>query len=81
MIHRQLLSPQPFPPKKEPFPFPQQEERRRSQIRVLQQLLLPESEQPHPQFVAVKSLMRNPPEKIIIYKHIVSEREKRVNGS
>ena len=79
MIHQQLLSPHPLLPQLEPPHPPQQ---KNSRIMIHQQLFPPKtllpSLHPHPQFVAVKSLMRNPPRKIIIYNVIVCGGKKSV---
>ena len=58
MIHRQLSFPQPFPPNPFPPQPPQQQSRR--MIHRHEDIPLPLSH-PHPQFVAVKSLILNPP--------------------
>ena len=77
MISRQLLLPKPLkplPPHPQSEPFPQQAESSR-RIQIILQQLLPEFRKfapfphppsqplshPHPQFVAAKSLMFNPP--------------------
>ena len=58
MIQRQLSFPQPFPPNVFPPHPPQQQSSR--MIHRQEDMPLPFSH-PHPQFVAVKSLMLNPP--------------------
>ena len=70
ITHRQLSFPQPQPQLE--FPFPQQLSRRRIHRILhpqefpfpLNSPLFPESH-PHPQFVAVKSLMLNPPIRLL----------------
>ena len=62
--------PKRLPPKRPPSPFPHTQERIKIQIRMLQlQLLSPQFLpllHPHPQFVAVKSLIFIPSGKILI---------------
>ena len=62
MIHRQLSLPHPFPLKVLP-PHPPQQQRRRM-IHRQEDIPFPFSH-PHPQFVAVKSLMLNPPVELL----------------
>lgn len=76
MIHRQLSLPHPLPPN--PFPHPPQQQRRRI-IHRQEDIPFPFSH-PHPQFVAVKSLMLNPPNRFI-YSSILCRRRKSVTQS
>ena len=76
MIHRQLSLPHPFPPN--PFPHPPQQQRRRM-IHRQEDMPFPFSH-PHPQFVAVKSLMLNPPNRFI-YSSILCRSRKSVTQS
>ena len=62
MIHRQLSLPHPLPPNVLPPHPPQQQSRR--MIHRQEDIPFPLSH-PHPQFVAVKSLMLNPPIRLL----------------
>ena len=74
MIHRQLSLPHPFPLNVLP-PHPPQQQSRRI-IHRQEDIPFPLSH-PHPQFVAVKSLMLNPPFRFI-YSFILCVRRKSV---
>ena len=89
MIHRQLSLPQPLPHPPQPLPpQPPQQQRRRMIHR--QELFSPHPfpfppqpqlfahplSQPHPQFVAVNSLMLNPPDRFILQFYSMPETKK-----
>ena len=76
MIHRQLLSPPQPLLHPNPLPQPPQQMRRRM-IHKQEFIPLPHPlSHPHPQFVAVNSLMLNPPDRFILQFYSMPETKK-----
>ena len=69
-INNQIIVEQQSPPPKNPFPLPHPPQNKRIRIRNKQLLLFPPS-QPHPQFVAAKSLMLLSPKLLFTLNNMI----------